>query len=229
MNETAKANERRKNDPLFQRVFTGKGIDIGAGKDNLAREGLFPNIETCEDFDTKDGDAQSILEYKTKNTYDFVYSSHCLEHLSEPAKAIKDWFSLVKTNGYMVIVVPDVDLYEQGIFPSLFNREHKWTFTLWKDYSWCNRSINLIELIQKNLSNFKIIHAKIVDTNYDYKLTTMRISEHLMRTDQTNAHISGVGHAKGFEMDIIPAEVSVEIVIQKMPLYSQVLIANCLD
>jgi hypothetical protein len=50
-----------------------------------------------------------------------------------------------------------------------------------------------------------------------------------MRTDQTNAHISGVGHAKGFEMDIIPAEVSIEVVIQKMPLYSQVLIANCLD
>ena len=45
-------------------------------------------------------------------------------------EALSQWWSLVKTNGYMIIVVPHEDLYEQGIWPSIFNIDHKATFRL---------------------------------------------------------------------------------------------------
>ena len=39
--------------------------------------------------------------------------------------------------------VPDEDLYEQGQFPSTYNVDHKWTFTILKTTSWSPCSLNL--------------------------------------------------------------------------------------
>ena len=61
------------------------------------------------------GDAQHILDYKKKESYDCVNSSHCLEHMKDVPSALSQWWGLVKPGGYLVTVVPHEDLYEQGI------------------------------------------------------------------------------------------------------------------
>lgn len=40
-------------------------------------------------------------------------------------------------------------MYEQGVYPSRFNPDHKWTFTIQKPQgaSWSPRSINLLEML----------------------------------------------------------------------------------
>jgi len=168
--ETKKANRRRKKSYLFKkRVFVGKGIDIGCGKDILSKK-VFRKITSVEPFDIRDGDAQYINKYKSEDSYDFVYSSNCLEHMNDPIIALKNWFALVKQFGYLVFTVPDEDLYEQGTFPSRFNPNHKWTFTILKKNSWSGKSINIIDLL-KSLENCKIIKIELVDTNYDYSKT----------------------------------------------------------
>ena len=96
--------------------FKGKIIDIGGGGDPL-----FENVEV---FDLQNGDAQFILRYREKESYDCVNSSHCLEHMKDVPAALSQWWELVKPGGYMVIVVPHEDLYEQKIWPSLFNQNH---------------------------------------------------------------------------------------------------------
>ena len=48
-----------------------------------------------------------------------------------------------------MVIVPDEDLYEQGVFPSTFNADHKWTFTISKSESWIDKSINLFDLLPK--------------------------------------------------------------------------------
>ena len=53
--------------------------------------------------------------------------------MDDPRSAIIDWYQLVKPGGYLIILVPDKDLYEQGAWPSMFNSEHKWTFTIKKN------------------------------------------------------------------------------------------------
>ena len=58
-----------------------------------------------------------------------------------------NWLRILKPGGHMVITVPDEDMYEQGIFPSTFNADHKWTFTIFKALSWSERSRNLTELV----------------------------------------------------------------------------------
>lgn len=165
--ETKKAHRRRKKSYLFkQRVFVGKGIDIGCGNDILNKK-VFKKITSVEPLDLEDGDAQYINRYKPENNYDFVYSSNCLEHMEDPIIALKNWFTLVKQGGYLVFTVPDEDLYEQGVFPSRFNPDHKWTFTIYKKKSWNSRSINIIDLL-KNMEKGKVVKIELVDTNYDY-------------------------------------------------------------
>lgn len=165
--ETKKANLRRRNDPLFKKVFSGAGIDIGCGDDPLMVNGQFPQLMSIKRFDVEDGNAQNISLYEDSK-YDFVYSSHCLEHLLDPGKALFQWAALVKDAGYLIIVVPDEDLYEQGVFPSRFNKQHRFTFTINKYQSWSPASINMSDLIAKLLPTWKVLKMKVEDVDYDY-------------------------------------------------------------
>lgn len=169
-NETAKAAKRRRGTWLFDKVFRGRGIDIGPGRDALSVVD-FPTITSVEAFDKSQGDAQHILQHKEAGAYDFVYSSHCLEHLEDPVGALVEWWRLVRPGGYMVIAVPDEDLYEQGRFKtrSRWSREHKRSFTIWKRESWCRWSINVLDMIRV-LHGCQPIKIELVDTDYDYSV-----------------------------------------------------------
>jgi SAM-dependent methyltransferase len=39
--------------------------------------------------------------------YDFCFSSHSLEHIANPLKAIKEWLRIIKNGGYIIIIVPE--------------------------------------------------------------------------------------------------------------------------
>jgi hypothetical protein len=69
-----------------------------------------------------------------------------------PQEAIQSWFSLVKPGGHLITIVPDEDLYEQGHFPSIFNSDHKSTFTISKSNSGHRRI-----LIAYNLNGHAIL------------------------------------------------------------------------
>lgn len=168
-NETEKAENRRKNTWLYNKVFSGHGIDIGCGTDILNKNNTFPNIISVIGFDLENGDAQYINKYINEQ-YDFVHSSQCLEHMNDPIIAIQNWWSIVKPGGYLILTIPDEDLYEQGVFPSRWNSDHKFTFSIYKEQSWSTRHINILYLISK-LSNFSIIKVELVDTNYNYSIT----------------------------------------------------------
>ena len=145
---------------LEEKVFKGKGIDIGCGND--------PILDSVERFDIEDGDANQIEKY-VKKRFDFVFSSHCLEHMKNPYHTIQQWWSLVKDNGYLYLIVPDEDLYEHGHFPSKYNTDHKWTFSLLKQKNANVRSINIIELLS-SLENARVLKLEVQDNNYNYLL-----------------------------------------------------------
>jgi SAM-dependent methyltransferase len=138
-------------------------IDIGAGKDLVAIG--------AERFDIEDGDANKISKYRQRESYDCVHSSHCLEHMFDAQRALEEWWSLVKPGGYLVVVVPEEDLYEQGIWPSIFNDDHKSTFRFNKMNSWSPVSYD-IEALASSLPHAKIISIELHDDYYDYSLQT---------------------------------------------------------
>ena len=150
MKECSKSIRRRLSEPNFiNRFFVGRGLDIGGQPDPLALyQELFCQMTSVQTWDRADGDAQ-FLEGVQDNEFDFVHSSHCLEHLNDPKEGFRNWFRVARPGGYLVVTVPDEDLYEQGVFPSSFNQDHKWTFTIYKTKSWSSRSLNVLDLIRE--------------------------------------------------------------------------------
>ena len=90
--------------------------------------------------------------------------------MRDPKAAILEWWKLVKPGGHLFVVVPDEDLYEQGNFPSLFNADHKATFTLSKAVSWSPVSHNMFDLAC-SLPGGEIVSLQLQDRGYDRGLT----------------------------------------------------------
>lgn len=142
----------------FERGFLkGDGIDIGCGPDPISPQAV--------PFDMADGDANVITRH-VQRQFDFVFSSHCLEHMRDPRQALLEWWQLVKPGGFLFVVVPDEDLYEQGFWPSRFNDDHKWTFTISKSKSWSPVSVNVLDLV-KTLPQGELMDVRLHDHNYD--------------------------------------------------------------
>ena len=149
---------------LLGGVLVGRVLDIGAGVDPVTKDAIV--------FDKAEGDAQEINNFFDLESFETVFSSHCLEHMVNPQEAIQSWFSLVKPGGHLITIVPDEDLYEQGHFPSIFNSDHKSTFTISKSHSWSPVSINCLELFAK--LDGEIVCLSQQSDNYNLSLQTHR-------------------------------------------------------
>jgi SAM-dependent methyltransferase len=156
--ESTKARARRTREHYFERYLVGVGIDIGCGDD--------PVTISCLGWDLAQGDAAELPGIG-RHEFDWVYSSHCLEHLMNPWRVIHRWWEVLRPGGHLLVVVPDEDLYEQGFWPSRFNGDHKWTFTIDKDSSWSPVSINLTQLVS-TLRCRRTIWIRLCDDGYDY-------------------------------------------------------------
>lgn len=165
MNETFKCYETRNKEGHFEYYLKGKGIDIGCGEDKL-------KIHQGEvhSWDISNGDAMNMNGIKNE-TYDFVYSSHCLEHLEDVEISLFNWSRILKKDGYLYFVVPEYVLYEGIKFPSVYNYDHKQTFSYYitkeqvkrDNHYHCTEIMKIIENF-----NMEIIVVKLEDENYDY-------------------------------------------------------------
>lgn len=155
--ETAKAKTRRIAEGFFDKYFQGEGIDIGYGGDLV--------VPNCRGWDVEDGDAHD-LQSVADGTYDFAYSSHVLEHLEEPARALRNWWRVVKPGGYLILYIPERDIFERKrTLPSDISLDHKHYFLLDRDDP--PDTIGIVPLINKDLAGAEIVYSKICDAGFD--------------------------------------------------------------
>jgi SAM-dependent methyltransferase len=154
--ETSKAKLRRQNEEFFNKYCLGKGLDIGYGGDPL-----LPDVDV---WDREHGDAQ-YLNGIIDETYDFVYSSHTIEHMVNPHTTLINWYRVVKKGGYLIIYLPHRDLYEKKkSLPSRFNADHKQFFLIDKDEA--PDTIGVITMIGRSLLDHEIIYVKQCDKGF---------------------------------------------------------------
>jgi len=110
----------------------GQVLDIGCGPDPIK---LSPP-STVRGWDLEDGDA-TLLATLDDKTFDCIVSAHCLEHLSDPETAIRNWSRVLKEGGYAYILVPLFSAYEKwndfqhgSSNPAKFNHDHKTSWDL---------------------------------------------------------------------------------------------------
>lgn len=166
MYEATKAIKRR-GKALNTKYFSGEGIDIGAGPDCIAHHGY-----RAYNWDLKDGDAQ-YLSTVSSNAFNFVHSSHCLEHMVDPVIAIKNWVRVCSPKGYIVIVIPDEELYEHNIWPSKFNSDHKWSFRIYRGTQLHAKSVNVVDLLRPIWKDTEIISITRQEEGFNWSLDKM--------------------------------------------------------
>lgn len=177
MRETAKNYEDRIAKGDFANYLHGNGIDIGGGTDCLK---LPEGIEgTVRLWDFQDGDAQYMHKVRDES-FDFVYSSHCLEHMRDLKTAFTNWLRICRKGGILYICVPHEKYYEKGIWPSINNADHKYSFTVEEKSSLpanvavrefldgFSRWIEVIE-IRENLKNYRFDCDQRIDQTLHYE------------------------------------------------------------
>lgn len=183
--EATKFRTRLEREGLFDRYFKDqKVLDIGCGDDKI--------VPWADGWDIPQGDGQK-LNGVANESYDVVFSSHFVEHLRDPLEGLLHQWRVLRPNGHLIFLVPDEDTYEQGVWPSIFNNDHKYTYTIAKDATWSPASKNIVDLIAL-LPQHKVVSMRVIDTGYDFETDKIY--------DQT---------------DIRKAECAVEVVVQKCP------------
>lgn len=213
--------------PLELKVLAGHGIDIGCGPD--------PVRSDARRFDIENGDANRITDF-VKEQFDYVYASHCLEHMDDPRATVLDWWKLVKPGGHLFIAVPDEDLYEQGVFPSQFAPQHKATFTISKRSSWSPASINVWDLA-RSLPNGETLSLQLQDAGYNRNLASgSRLTPGLFLRAATRFHafmfrFMNLDEQRGFQRllasfwpvdqtnDPFNAQAQIQLIVQKSTLH----------
>lgn len=92
---------------------------------------------------------------------DAVYSSHCLEHISDYIKAIQEWYRVTRVGGHIITVVPSAHLYERRWRPpSRHNDTHVRFYT----------PASLLGEFEQALTpnSYRVRHLIENDDGYDY-------------------------------------------------------------
>lgn len=167
--ETHKALQRRwcedqanVNDFKWADLFRGDLIDVGCGPDPLP----FPN---CKRFDTQDGNAENLEEYFAPNSFDTISASHICEHLRNPEESLRKWAALLKPEGHVIMVVPDVGAYESFTFPSRYNPDHKASFSMLYQGSPFPVHYHIPSLCQRLSDIYETRLARFLEINFDWK------------------------------------------------------------
>jgi SAM-dependent methyltransferase len=154
--ETSKAQARRQREGFMNRFCIGRGIDIGYGGD--------PVTHDCDVWDEEHGDAHYLKGIRD-HSYDFVYSSHTLEHLREPVVALQHWWRVLRPGGFLILYVPDRDLYEKKTtLPSRWNGSHTRFFLLDRDEK--PDTLGILPLVNQTLDGSEVVYAKRCDEGH---------------------------------------------------------------
>lgn len=165
--ESRKTYKDKLKNGFFDKYMSGEGLDIGFSGylDNVV-----PILESAIGVDTNypnyDG---RTLPFDTCSQ-DYVYSSHCLEHISDYKNAIQDWYRVTNIGGHIIIVVPHQFLYEKKkTLGSHWNSDHK------RFYS----AASLLKEVEESLvpNTYRVRLLEDGDKDFDYTIPPMKHSK----------------------------------------------------
>jgi len=158
--ETGKAKDRRLQEGWFEKYAPENkpGLDIGCSDD--------PLNHTFRRWDLVfyDGDA-TYLEGVPNESYFTVYASHLVEHLSDPRKAIKRWYEVLRPGGHLIVIAPHRDLYEQKKMLPSYNPEHVRFWLPDEEDLPCTKSLK--KEVLAAIPDADIVSLRVLDDGYE--------------------------------------------------------------
>lgn len=86
--------------PYAKHLCKGEGLDVGCGAMNWRFPGSWPVDPAINKYD-----ALNFPDYSEK--WDYIFSSHCLEHLDNPYEALDYWTYKLREHGVLFLYLPD--------------------------------------------------------------------------------------------------------------------------
>lgn len=142
--------------PYAKKVCRGTGYDIGGNrlpwtyKDADGKQALLIDPLYKSEYD-----AYNLPDMKV----DYIFSSHCLEHLRDWVEALDYWRTKLHDNGVLFLYLPD---YSQSYWRPWHNRKHIHIFTpnVLRDYLY-DRGWKNVFVSERDLNNsFMVIAQK---------------------------------------------------------------------
>lgn len=84
--------------PTALKFCTGKGLDVGAGEWPLPGATAVDLSYNCDAM------------YLPGSDWDYIFSSHCLEHLPDYVGALAHWFDKLRPGGLVFLYLPHPDM-----------------------------------------------------------------------------------------------------------------------
>lgn len=81
----------------------GDGLDVGCGRWAVSRTAIGVDLQTEVGHLT--GPADSLYWFRDE-VLDYVFSSHCLEHVLDWKKALTEWIRVLKPGGILFLYIP---------------------------------------------------------------------------------------------------------------------------
>jgi predicted SAM-dependent methyltransferase len=139
--------------PYAKHFCQGVGYDIGCNKKEWSFPGSIPiDINFNDGFDAYKLPSEEF-------SMDYIYSSHCLEHLVDWVNALDYWITQLKIGGILFLYLPD---YSQEYWRPWNNRKHIHIFTpqILEDYM-IDRNFKNIFYSERDMNNsFMIVGQK---------------------------------------------------------------------
>ena len=100
--------------PIAQQFCVGEGVDVGPGR------WPFPGATPVDV-----GSEYSAMALPP-GPFDYVFSSHCLEHLQNPIAALEHWRTRLKPQGVLFLYLPHPDM-EYWLPQNCRKHLHSWS------------------------------------------------------------------------------------------------------
>ncbi|MGH7187572.1 MAG: methyltransferase domain-containing protein [Acetobacteraceae bacterium] len=160
--EVGKTFVMRLTNGFFTKYMSGKAIlDIGYRGANKDAVPILPHATGVDlDYPGYDGIRLPFAD----GSADTVFASHVLEHVSDAQLALRDWFRVIRTGGFIVCIVPHQFLYERRrSLPSDWSGEHL------RFYSPATLLCEVEEALEPN--SYRVRHLADNDFGYVYAMS----------------------------------------------------------
>lgn len=104
--------------PFAKKVCIGRGVDVGCNKKEWM---LYPNDPDCMPIDPLINEYNALHFPMGCNKLDYIFSSHCLEHLDNWVDALDYWYDKLSYTGTLFLYLPD---YSQQYWRPWNDRKH---------------------------------------------------------------------------------------------------------
>lgn len=129
--------------------FNCTGLDPSVGYASVKDELISYNVKT---------ETVTLEKFKTKNKFDIICFFLVLEHIKEPLNFIKLIKKFLKSDGMLVIEVPDIEKYNSFRSDSLLTHEHVFHYSI----------SSLTKLLSKE--NLTLIKSENKNISYGFSL-----------------------------------------------------------